>query len=165
MSITAEVCALAAANPLSLQVDEGERDGEGPDHDDLFARRLRRRGRPLRIVVVEDESLIAMDDCAIIEELGGTVAAVAATAGEAVDAVARLRPDVVLMDVYLQGATDGVETAYIIRARRNVPIVFVTSHSDPRTLARIAAFGAGPPLLKPVSVAQLRDAILRAVQR
>jgi CheY-like chemotaxis protein len=165
MSTTAEVRAFVAVIALILQVDENGRDSDAPEHDGLFSRSLRKHGRPLRVVVVEDESLIAMDDCAIIEELGGTVAAVAATAGEAVDAVARLRPDVVLMDVYLQGATDGVETAYIIRARRNVPIVFVTSHSDPRTLARIAAFGAGPPLLKPVSVAQLRDAILRAVQR
>ena len=119
-------------------------------------------GRPVRVLVVEDEPLIAMDHRAVIEELGGEVVAMVETGESALVAAEIFRPDVVVMDVHLRGGTDGIEAARAIRERVGTRVVFVTGDGDPRTCARMSAFAGEKPVLKPVSVGALYDAIVRA---
>src|SRR5688572_20253815 len=95
-------------------------------------------GRKVRVLVVEDDALIAMDLSVSVSQLGGSVVEVAATARDAMRFVHELRPDVVLMDVRLRGEPDGVEAAQIIQARGSTPIIFVTGNSDRETLRRMA---------------------------
>ena len=119
-------------------------------------------GHKVRVLVVEDDALIAMDLSVSVSQLGGSVVEVAATARDAMRLVGELRPDVVLMDVRLRGEPDGVEAAQIIHMRGATPIIFVTGNSDQETLRRMAQLSSAQIILKPVLINELRDAIIRA---
>ncbi|MEO8096959.1 MAG: response regulator [Acidobacteriota bacterium] len=88
------------------------------------------------ILIVEDEGLIALDLKGRLERLGYVVPAIADNAADALLNVERLQPSLVLMDIRLKGEPDGVATAEEIRRRFHVPVMFVTAHADPETLAR-----------------------------
>jgi DNA-binding NarL/FixJ family response regulator len=122
-------------------------------------------GRKLRLLVVEDDALIAMDLAVSVGELGGQVVAVAVTAQDAMRLAAELHPDVVLMDVRLRGQPDGIEAAEMIQRRGPMPIVFVTGNSDLDTMQRMARLSTAQVILKPVLINELRDAIIRAAGR
>ncbi len=83
-----------------------------------------------RILVVEDEKIIQLDLRCQLEQLGYVVAGVASTGEEAIAIAAQLEPDLVLMDVRLKGAMDGVEAARKIRAAREVPVIFLTAQDE-----------------------------------
>ena len=119
-------------------------------------------GHKVRVLVVEDDALIAMDLSVSVSQLGGNVVDVAATARDAMRLVGELHPDVVLMDVRLRGEPDGVEAAQIIQTRGATPIIFVTGNSDRDTLRRMAQLRSAQVILKPVLINELRDAIIRA---
>ena len=123
---------------------------------------LRIGGRKVRVLVVEDDALIALDLSVSVAQLGGEVVEVAATANDAMRLVGELHPDVVLMDVRLRGEPDGVEAAQIIHTRGATPVIFVTGNSDQETLRRMAELRSAQIILKPVLINELRDAIIRA---
>jgi len=89
-----------------------------------------------RILITEDESIVAWDLKTTLEGLGHTVTAVAASGEESIRKAEETRPDLVLMDVMLKGDMDGVEAAGHIRERFNIPVVFVTANADDTILAR-----------------------------
>jgi PAS domain S-box-containing protein len=98
---------------------------------------------PIRILIVEDESLIALELRKKLEESGFTVCEVADNGADALLYVERLQPDLVLMDIRLRGnggnggdAGDGIATAEQIRRQFHVPVMFVTGHADRATLDR-----------------------------
>jgi len=91
---------------------------------------------PARILVVEDEFAVAMELEDHLDTLGYTVVDHVMTGAEAVDRAAATDPDLVLMDVRLDGPMDGVEAAQTIRASAPIPVVFVTAYSDDETLQR-----------------------------
>jgi CheY-like chemotaxis protein len=135
---------------------------EGKDGGARNGGPLRIDGHQVRVLVVEDDALIAMDLSVSVSQLGGDVVDVATTANDAMRMVSQLHPDVVLMDVRLRGEPDGVEAAQIIQARGATPIIFVTGNSDQETLRRMAQLGGAQVILKPVLISELRDAIIRA---
>jgi CheY-like chemotaxis protein len=114
---------------------------------------------PRTILVVEDEAIIAADIQGTLESLGYRVPRVVASGADALAALDNLRPDLVLMDIRIQGDIDGIETARRIKARRDVPIVFLTSHSDQATLQRAKEAGPRAYLLKPFDEKDLRATI------
>ncbi|MGD1070748.1 MAG: response regulator [Bryobacteraceae bacterium] len=89
-----------------------------------------------RILIVEDEGLIALDLKKKLEQVGYTVPAIADSAASALLSVESLEPSLVLMDIRLRGPRDGIDTADQIRRRFHVPVVFVTAHADRETLDR-----------------------------
>lgn len=115
-------------------------------------------GRRARVLVVENDPIIALDVALMVEDLGGEVIDKASSGPVAIAQADRLRPDVVLMDVGLDGPTDGIQTAEMIRSRWAIPVVFATGSSDDETIRRIAAFN-GPRVPKPVCPMALRQAI------
>ena len=119
----------------------------------------------LRVLVVEDEVIIAEELKARLPRLGATVVAIADTGVRAIEAAAEHGPDLVLMDINLKGPMDGIEAAGIIRERRQIPVLFLTAHSDPQTLGR--AKGADPfgYLLKPFDERNLVVGIEMAMHR
>jgi CheY-like chemotaxis protein len=123
---------------------------------------LRRRGAPLRILIVEDEALAALDIQEIIIEAGGEVTGIASRGLDAIARADATHPDLVLMDVHLIGDLDGVETARRIRERLRIPVVFVTAHGDPDTLRRMFEVAPLAPVIKPIAPRRLCDAIMRA---
>jgi DNA-binding NarL/FixJ family response regulator len=127
-------------------------------------RRLERNGRPLRVVIAEDEAVVALDIQDVIREAHGDVVGIAVRGEDAITLAAALRPDIVLMDVHLMGDLDGIEAARAIKALRGIAIVFVTAHGDADTLRRMFDVVPTSPLIKPISEAHLREVIMRVCQ-
>lgn len=114
----------------------------------------------VRVLIVEDEALLAMAMEDGLEELGYAVVGTAATAAEAVRMARDLTPRVVLMDVRLKGAADGVDAALAIRdAGLEAKVIFVTGSREPVVLKRIADDHPAGLLFKPVSPEEIGAAI------
>jgi len=83
-----------------------------------------------RILVVEDEAVVAMSECFVLESLGYQVTSSVASGEQAIAAAERECPDLVLMDVRLKGRMSGVEAARENHRRFGIPVVFVTANDD-----------------------------------
>ncbi len=118
-----------------------------------------------RILIVEDERLIAADIEGHLLDLGYQVAGVAINADDALRAAREQSPDLVLMDIQLRGSIDGTEVARQIRERHDIPIVFVTSHADPTTLERACVSSPYGFLLKPFEGRELAATIETSLYR
>ena len=81
-----------------------------------------------KVLIAEDEGLIAMDIAARLEALGHTVVGTVSTAAEAIEQAPNAQ--VVLMDIRLDGPVDGIEAASKIRERYRLPVVFLTAQAD-----------------------------------
>ena len=119
----------------------------------------------LRILVVEDETLVAKDLEATLTRLGFEVCALCRTGAEALTAMRRFRPDVVLMDIQLETGMDGIETASLLQAEHAAPIIFLTAHADDATLARARAAQPYGYLLKPFHQSELQSVVELAYAR
>lgn len=117
--------------------------------------RLVKNGAPCRILIVEDDALIALDLQQTIEDLGGAVVGRAARTVDAIGLAVKHQPDVVLMDIRLAGGSDGIDAARDIRRLQQIPIIFVTGNTDPATRERILEFSDATLLNKPVDHLQL----------
>jgi CheY-like chemotaxis protein len=116
--------------------------------------------RRRRALIVEDEILIALSLEADMLALGFDACDIAPSARQALAFAMSDRPDVVLMDVYLSGVRDGIETARWLREVCGSPVVFVTSYSDADTIGRIhEQIPEAPVLSKPVYAEQLAEAV------
>ena len=89
-----------------------------------------------RILIVEDEHIVAMGIKRMLKGLGYTVTGVASSGEDAISKAESTFPDVVLMDIMLKGDMDGVEAAKEIRERFDVPVVYLTAYSDNNILER-----------------------------
>lgn len=110
-----------------------------------------------KILVVEDEGLIARDISKRLEALGHEVVASVSTAEEALERAAGA--DLVLMDIRLDGKMDGVEAAAAIRARYHLPVIFLTAHADRGTIERAKAAEPFGYIVKPLAHASLSSSI------
>ncbi|MBL8399059.1 MAG: response regulator [Candidatus Accumulibacter sp.] len=89
-----------------------------------------------RILIVEDEAIIAMDLSQRLEVFGYDVTGIAASGDQALRLCYDTRPDLVMMDIVIRGDKDGIETAALIRGRYDIPVVYLTAYSDLATLQR-----------------------------
>src|SRR5574341_995615 len=89
-----------------------------------------------RVLVVEDERIVAEDIRRSLQNMGYTVTSVANSGDMAIKKVEEGKPDLVLMDIVLKGKMDGIEAANHIRSRFNIPIVYLTAYSDEKILER-----------------------------
>ncbi|MFN8286825.1 MAG: response regulator [Chitinophagales bacterium] len=105
----------------------------------------------IRILIVEDESLVALDMSDMLTRLGYEVLPAAYSYDEAVAALQEHKPDLVLADINLSGEKTGIDLARFIRKEYAIPIVFITSHSDKGTVAEAAATQPNGYLVKPFS--------------
>lgn len=125
---------------------------------------LSTQSRAVRVLVVEDNHVVALDIMNIVRDTGGIVVGHATTGSRAIHMAIQHKPDVVLMDIRLDGSLDGVSAASTIRRVQDTPIVFVTGQGDAATMRRVAEFGTAPVVLKPVDPVVLQDAISRAAR-
>ena len=119
----------------------------------------------LKILVVEDERIVAKDIKASLESLGYAVPALAASGEEAIKKAAEVCLDLVLMDIQLEGDMDGVEAAEHIYNRWNIPIIYLTAHSDKSTLQRAKAVEPFGYILKPFEEQDLLTTLETAIHR
>ena len=122
-------------------------------------------GSGARILVVEDDGVLALNLADTLDELGYTVAGTAARGEEAIDLARRLHPQLILMDVGLAGQIDGIAAAEAIRDEHDVPVVFLTSHADEDTLQRATHADPSAYLVKPFKAPDLRCVIEIALHK
>jgi len=108
-----------------------------------------------RMLIVEDESIVAQDLRYKLLAWGYQVAGIASSGEEAVRVAAELRPDLVLMDVRLPGRVDGIQAARAIGSRHNIPVIYLTAFSDDETLQRAKDSEPFGYITKPVRDADL----------
>ena len=118
-----------------------------------------------RVLIVEDEGIIAADIASMLCRLGHEVVDTASTGAEAIAKAEQLRPDLVLMDIMLAGDMDGVTAAEEIRRRFHLPVVFLTAHTDPVTLGRAKLTEPFGYVVKPLDERDLRVGIEMALHK
>lgn len=118
-----------------------------------------------RIMIVEDERILALDLAETLDDLGYTVAGMASRGEEAIELARQLDPQLILMDVRLDGEIDGITAAETIRDEHDVPVVFLTAHADDDTLHRATRSEASAYLVKPFKPPDLRCVIEIALHK
>lgn len=112
-----------------------------------------------RVLIVEDEKIIALDLQRRLEKFGYSVVALAGTADEAVSAATEYIPDIILMDIMLGGERDGVDAAMEIKETLPIPFVFLTAYADERTVERAKQAQPVGYVLKPFKERELQTTI------
>jgi PAS domain S-box-containing protein len=118
-----------------------------------------------KVLIVEDEPIVALDLKQELEMLGCEVLGVAESADEALVAAGVHRPDLALMDVRIVGSVDGIQTAGLLRAAYQIPVVFLTSYSDETTIARAAREMPYGYLTKPFQSGELKATLQVALHK
>jgi two-component system cell cycle sensor histidine kinase/response regulator CckA len=118
-----------------------------------------------KILIVEDEGLIAEGIESSLRKAGYHVAGTAGSGLEALEQIAGNKPDLILMDIHLQGAMDGIELAGRVKEKFDIPVIYLTAHCDLDTVRRANLTGPFAYLAKPVLPASLSPAIEVALER
>ncbi|MDT9000012.1 EAL domain-containing protein [Paucibacter sp. APW11] len=121
--------------------------------------------RRLRVQIVEDERIVALDLRSGLEQMGYEVVGIAANESAALELADRTAPDLVLMDIHLDRGSDGIAAARQLRERYAVPVVFLTAYSEPETLSRAAESAPYGYLLKPFELRELNATVRMAMAR
>lgn len=118
-----------------------------------------------RILIVEDETIVAMDIAATLRRLGYDVVATVGTGAGAVEGARAAKPDLILMDIRLRGPMDGIDAATIIQKELGIPIIFLTAHADIDTVERAKSASPHGYLVKPFDEPTLHRIVEIARQR
>lgn len=118
-----------------------------------------------RILVVEDEAIVAMVIKRRLKDLGYIVSGVASTGKDAITKVEGTFPDLVLMDIRLKGDMDGIEATKIIKDRFSLPVVYLTAHSDDITFKKAKETDPDGYILKPFTEKDLSTTIEIALHK
>src|SRR5271166_2453813 len=108
-----------------------------------------------KILVVEDERIVALNLKKRLERMGYEVTAIATSGEKALAAIAANQPDIVLMDIHIDGDLDGIATAAAFPPHLHLPVVYLTAYSEEATLERARATQPYGYLLKPFSEREL----------
>ncbi|KJR41055.1 response regulator receiver sensor signal transduction histidine kinase [Candidatus Magnetoovum chiemensis] len=116
-------------------------------------------------MIVEDEIIIAKDIKRSLENFGYCVTSIVSSGEKAVNRANVDRPDLILMDIVLQGEMDGIEAANLIRSRLNIPIIYITAYADDRILQRAKLTGPVGYMIKPFEDRQIHTVIEMALYK
>src|SRR5260221_14589016 len=119
--------------------------------------------QPIRVLVVEDERIVALHLKQQLTKLGYAVVAVVASGEQKLQFLRQAHPDVVLMDINIKGDIDGIQTAALISAEDLKPVVYLTAYSEEATLRRAAATNPYGHLVKPFSERELHATLQMAI--
>ena len=118
-----------------------------------------------RILLVEDEGLVAMTLEETLKRIGYSVVGIAMSGEEALSLTGERHPDVILMDIHLQGEMDGIEAAQKIKGLYGIPIIFLTAYSDDETIRRVVLTESSGYLVKPINTRELFAGIESALYK
>src|SRR5579863_1500420 len=118
-----------------------------------------------KILIVEDERIVALHLRQTLRALGYEVTATAASGAQALREIDGKRPDLILMDIHIDGDIDGIETTSMIPATLRIPVIYLTAHSEEATLERARATHAYGYLVKPFSDRELHSTIQMVLER
>ncbi|GJQ59425.1 MAG: response regulator [Candidatus Scalindua sp. AMX11] len=118
-----------------------------------------------RIMIVEDEWIIAEDTRNRLQDLGYTVSSLVSTGNEAIQKMEEDKPDLVMTDIVLEGEMDGIEVAKQINARFGIPFIYLTAYADDKILERIKTTEPFGYIVKPFTNEDLKIAIELALYK
>jgi len=118
-----------------------------------------------KILIVEDEPIVALDLHQEITQMGCEVVGVAESSDEALLAVSTCRPDLALMDIRIAGSMDGIQTARLLSSLYETPSIFLTSYSDEITISRAARAMPYGYLTKPFQSGELKATLQVALHK
>ncbi|MFQ5721491.1 MAG: response regulator [Candidatus Aminicenantales bacterium] len=106
----------------------------------MKGRKKKKRGTKVvpKILVVEDEQIVAMDIQFTLETLGYKVCGIVSSGEESVEKAFRTNPDLILMDIKLKGKMDGISAARQIQSQAKIPVIYITAFGDENTLEKLA---------------------------
>jgi DNA-binding LytR/AlgR family response regulator len=113
----------------------------------------------IKVLIVEDQSLIAASIASTLKQHGLEVVAISDSGEEAIEKVDEVKPDLILMDIELSGALDGIATAKVIQDKYNIPIIYLSDYTDQKTVDRAKKTMPANYLSKPFLVPDLIRAI------
>ena len=121
--------------------------------------------KKIQILIVEDERIVAEDVKTKLEHVGYAVAGIVNSGEESVKKAEILKPDLVLMDIVLEGKMDGIEAAAEILSKLNIPVVYLTAYSDRKTLKKAKVTEPFGFIIKPFEAQDLFTSIEMALYR
>jgi CheY-like chemotaxis protein len=119
----------------------------------------------VKILVVEAESIVAHDVQDMLKSWGYVVPAIVSSGEKAIEKAAETQPDLVLMDVVLKGDMDGIDAAELIRARFDIPVVYLTAHASDNRFQRALMSELYSYILKPFDESELHTTIEKAIYK
>lgn len=119
----------------------------------------------IKILVVEDESIVAKDIQGSLKKLGYLVPTTVSSGEKAIEEIEENRPDLVLMDIMLKGQMTGIEAANIIKERFGVPVIFLTAYADDNTLSKAKISEPYGYIIKPFKEKELQTTIEMAIYK
>ncbi|OHD64137.1 MAG: hypothetical protein A2176_00660 [Spirochaetes bacterium RBG_13_51_14] len=118
-----------------------------------------------RIMLVEDELITALDIQRMLEKVGYRVSATIASGEEAVLKAKEIKPDLIIMDIFLSDDMDGIEASDLIIKQNDIPVIFLTANADSSTIKRADRIKHYGYLIKPIKPSDLDSIICTALQR
>lgn len=118
-----------------------------------------------KILIVEDEAIIAMELEDRLISMGYEVMGVAMDSKSAIQKVNQRPPNIILMDIHIKGPLDGIDTAAKIRQQFSIPIIYLTAHADQATMQRAVLTNPFGYLLKPIRIKDLKTTIEMALYK
>jgi CheY-like chemotaxis protein len=118
-----------------------------------------------RILVVEDEGIVALDIKMTLRRLGHQVIATVDTGDDAILQAVNQKPDLILMDIRLKGETDGIEATHQIQAVASIPVIYLTGQLDDGTVHRAKTTNPAGYLAKPFTAPELSALIQQVLER
>ena len=118
-----------------------------------------------KILIVEDERIVAEDIRRSLQSMGYTISAIVSSGEEAFRKAKELKPDLVLMNIVLEGEKEGIEAAGKIHTRLNIPIVYLSAYAEEDILERAKATAPYGYIVKPFDNRELRSTIEMALKR
>ena len=119
----------------------------------------------IRVLVIEDESIVSKDIQHSLKRLGYSIAGSAATGEKAIALAEEEKPDIVLMDIMLKGDMNGIEAAEIVRREHNIPVIFLTAYADEATLSKAKITEPYGYIIKPFKEIDLHTSIEMALYK
>lgn len=116
-----------------------------------------------KVLIAEDENIIALDIKNILEKSGYVVTSINSTAVNVIEKVETQKPDVILMDIMLKSSLDGIDAAHIIHHKYKVPIIYITALKDEETFKRAKSTDPFDYLQKPFDAIKLEETIEKAI--
>ena len=120
---------------------------------------------PVRVLIVEDESIIAMDMQQKIRKMGYEVVGRVGTGEQAIERARTLKPDLVLMDINLRGDLDGFAAARTIRQKDNIPVIFLSAYLSQESVRQEGAPLSVAMLPKPFDPYELKNVMSHLFSR
>ena len=117
-----------------------------------------------KILITEDERIIAEDLRLTLQSFGHEVAAICTTGEEAITKTRELHPDLIVMDIKLKGKLSGIEAAHILKSSK-IPVIFCTAYSDHKTIIRAMSIDHSGYLIKPIMENELKYILDRVLNK